>query len=403
MFFVPGIVSWMLYIIIQAILHVAVHFYQNHLSLFVCLHSLHGNVHFFVDSLHGNVLLSRRRKGSLLAVVLEKKPIITDTHEKTNNLEVISMKKYTGNYTADAVKVLKNSDRLICRTDDDGMIYVTNGFTAYKMNPMEYASVVQPVTYCEAGNYAIQNGEKREEATFDLVKTFRESVKAADNTGDLALCPLVLTVDRKRTAAAYYNAEKDFVSLYDTRYISALCPGFTLRAPGSFAPAIAYSNGEPFALVLPIRPDENTIRAVKAYFTQTAGEDSGEAEQLRAELARLQDKLTRTETGAAALEERVQQQAYELEALRTAAEYNDTAEYKAPNEAQDSPADTKTAAEVIASRFSCMDGVTATIKGAHTTAPVVWLSGDTEKHADAIKAAGAKWSGKRSAFYVRVA
>lgn len=309
------------------------------------------------------------------------------------------MKKYTGNYTADAVKVLKSSDRLICRTDDNGTIYVTNGFTAYKMNSMEYASVVQPVTYCEAGNYAIQNGEKREEATFDLVKTFRESVKAADNTGDLALCPLVLTVDRKRTAAAYYNAEKDFVSLYDTRYISALCPGFTLRAPGSFAPAIAYSNGEPFALVLPIRPDENTTRAVKAYFTQTAGE----AEQLRADLARLQDNLTRAETCAAALEERVQQQADELEALRTAAEHNDTAEYKAPNAAQDSPADTKASAEVIASRFSCMDGVTATIKGAHTIAPVVWLSGDTDKHADAIKAAGAKWSGKRSAFYVRVA
>ena len=50
-----------------------------------------------------------------------------------------------------------------------------------------------------------------------------------------------------------------------------------------------------------------------------------------------------------------------------------------------------------------MAGVTATIKGAQTAAPVVWLAGDTEKHADAIKAAGAKWSNKKSAFYVRVA
>ena len=48
-------------------------------------------------------------------------------------------------------------------------------------------------------------------------------------------------------------------------------------------------------------------------------------------------------------------------------------------------------------------GVTTTIKGAQTAAPVVWLAGDTERHADAIKAAGAKWSSKKSAYYVRVA
>ena len=48
-------------------------------------------------------------------------------------------------------------------------------------------------------------------------------------------------------------------------------------------------------------------------------------------------------------------------------------------------------------------GVTTTIKGAQTAAPVVWLAGDTERHADAIKAAGAKWSNKKSAYYVRVA
>lgn len=47
--------------------------------------------------------------------------------------------------------------------------------------------------------------------------------------------------------------------------------------------------------------------------------------------------------------------------------------------------------------------MSAAIKGAQTSAPVVWLTGDTDKHADEINAAGAKWSGKKSAFYVRVA
>ena len=310
------------------------------------------------------------------------------------------MKKFTGSFTPDASKALKGSQRLICRTDKDGVAYVTNGFTAYKMFPHEYAAIVQPVTCCEAGNYSIQNGEKRDEVDFNLEKTFLDSVKAANDTGDMARCPLVLTLDKKRTTAAYYNAEKDFVALYDTRYISALSSGFTLRAPGPTAPAVAYNDNDPFALILPIRPDENTTRAVKAYFTQAAAnktDEASEAEQLRAEISRLQDKLNRAETGAAALEERVEEQAAELEALRTAAGHNDTADESKP------ATNAKSAAEIIAQRFASMDGVTATIKGAQTAAPVVWLSGDTEKHADEIKAAGAKWSGKKSAYYVRVA
>ena len=333
------------------------------------------------------------------------------------------MKKFTGNFTADATKALKGSQRLICRTAGEGEIYVTNGCTAYKMFPWEYSSVVQPVTCCEAGNYSIQNGEKRDEMDFNLEKTFQDAVKAANDAGDMARCPLVLTLDKKRTAAAYYNAEKDFVALYDTRYISALSPGFTLRAPSPKAAAVAYISGEPVALILPIRPDENATRAVKAYFTQAAAAETNEAEQLRAEIARLQDKLNRAEAGAAALEERVQQQANEAEQLNakisTLEDELSTVEHEnaqlhervaqqadeatARNNAQDAPNDPKTAAEIIAARFTGLDGVTTTINGAHTASPVVWISGDTDKHADEIKAAGAKWSGKRSAFYVRVA
>ena len=37
------------------------------------------------------------------------------------------MKKFTGNFTADATKALKGSQRLICRTAGEGEIYVTNG------------------------------------------------------------------------------------------------------------------------------------------------------------------------------------------------------------------------------------------------------------------------------------
>lgn len=63
----------------------------------------------------------------------------------------------------------------------------------------------------------------------------------------------------------------------------------------------------------------------------------------------------------------------------------------------------KTAAEIIAARWAEVDGLTATIKGAATAAPVVWLSGDTKPHAKAIEADGGKWSGKKNAYYFRVA
>jgi hypothetical protein len=50
-----------------------------------------------------------------------------------------------------------------------------------------------------------------------------------------------------------------------------------------------------------------------------------------------------------------------------------------------------------------MPGLTATIKGAQTGAPVVWIAGDTKRHARTIKAEGGRWSCKRSAYYFRVA
>ena len=38
-----------------------------------------------------------------------------------------------------------------------------------------------------------------------------------------------------------------------------------------------------------------------------------------------------------------------------------------------------------------------------TAAPVVWLAGDTKPHEKEIEAAGGKWSGKKNAYYFRVA
>ena len=54
-------------------------------------------------------------------------------------------------------------------------------------------------------------------------------------------------------------------------------------------------------------------------------------------------------------------------------------------------------------KFQNIPGLTLTIKGAKTARPVVWLSGDTDPHADAIRAAGGHWSSKKGAWFFKPA
>ena len=276
-------------------------------------------------------------------------------------------RKFYGSFTPDAAKVLKKADRICCRVDDDGTVYVTDGCIAYKMAPAEYAAIVQPVVCCEAGNWYIQGGEKRDNNGFDVIGIFRQSVEATANLSPMEQCPLTLTAGKDKTAAAYYNAESDFVALYNTRYTAALCPGFSLRAANGKSAAVAYSSNDPFAIILPIKCDDKTKRAVKAYFGHNGSDDNGNGTD-------------------------------ELETLRTA---NETAGNK--TDSQESAPDAKTAAEIIAARWSAVDGVTVTVKGAQTASPVVWLTGSTKNHTKEIEAAGGHWSHKKSAYYFRIA
>ena len=151
---------------------------------------------------------------------------------------------------------------------------------------------------------------------------------------------------------------------------------------------MAYFGGDPFALVFPIKPGENDTRAIRAYFTHPS-----ETDKLRAELAQAQEE-------AAALRGDLYRAANEIDELKTKlAELHETK----PEQPAEQKPEPKTAAEIIAARLDALDGVTTTIKGAQTATPVIWITGDTDRHADALTAAGAKWSNKKAAYYVRVA
>lgn len=55
----------------------------------------------------------------------------------------------------------------------------------------------------------------------------------------------------------------------------------------------------------------------------------------------------------------------------------------------------------IKARFGSLPGLTLKVKGEKTGSPNVWFTGDVEKYADEIKAAGGIWSNKKGAYWVK--
>ena len=319
------------------------------------------------------------------------------------------MKKFTGRYTTNTAKALKGSERILCQVSEDGTIYVCNGFLLCTMNAPEYAATVQPLTCCEPGAWTFDKDGKHEDEAhkLDLVKLFADTVRDTADAEPLSRAPFTVQA-KKAPAACYYNAAADFAAIYDTKFIDALHPAAQLRTTSAISAAVAYVNDEPFAVVMPIRAEPNAARAIKAFFTEAAEDNTktGEADKLRAELAQSQEE-------AATLRGDLYRAANEIDELKNKlAELHETkAEQPAEQPAEEEPTpetaaeavEPKTAAEIIAARWAEVDGLTATIKGATTAAPVVWLAGDTKPHEKEIEAAGGKWSGKKNAYYFRVA
>lgn len=201
--------------------------------------------------------------------------------------------KFTGRYTAATAKALKGSPRLVCQVTEDGTIYVCNGFLLCTMNPPEYAASVQGFTCCEPGNWTLDKDGKHEDDAhkLDLVRLYADTLKTNADAQPLQRSPLTVQTP-KAAAVCYYNAAADFAAIYDTKFIAALHPAAQLRAASATSAAVAYVNDEPFAVVMPIKAEPETVRAVRAFFTEADGNNTktGEADKLRAELARSQEE-----------------------------------------------------------------------------------------------------------------
>lgn len=159
-------------------------------------------------------------------------------------------------------------------------------------------------------------------------------------------------------------------------------------------------------MILPIRIDDKIGRPSRP-ISPSPTTTPGNADERRVEL---RDKLAAAEAECAALRAELDKaKAAQAAAEQAAQRTNETAAAAIADTVAPSPntaapaAEPETAAELIASRFHDLPGVTVTIKGAQTTSPVVWLTGRHGPPRRRDQGPGGKWSNKRGAYYVRVA
>lgn len=285
------------------------------------------------------------------------------------------MKKSASIFTSALTKALKTRPTVIqCQTDGE-YTYISNGFFLVKLLPHEYDEFVRPVTQRDPGSWTIdEKGQPTERKPLDLSRTLSDFDSRSDLSA-MAHTPFTFSMEAKKaySVTAFCSANNGFVSFFDTKYTAMVSfDRVTLGGASPTTPMIVSHNGKPVALLLPVRVDNPSITAaVLAYST---------SKYPKAKTTAPDPQLS------AALEE--------VERLRE--ELKQAKAHAAPEQ----PANK--AAAVLAALES-LDGITATVKGAQTSAPVVWIGGTVEAHKTTLEKLGAKWSGKRSAYYIQAA
>ena len=328
------------------------------------------------------------------------------------------MKKST-TFTASAGKALKSSGKVFCQVTEQGEIFVTSGQLIFRMSAEEYRAAIQPAMCLEAGNWSVAVSGKELRPThdsLDMVKAYADLKKpfGSSRVPDLMeRCPMEFSIRAGLAVIPFYNPDSGLVTFYNKALLSAFPASAYLHAVKADGAALVEGEDRrELGMIFPIRGSESLIRTVKAYYGKSEEQDGERSEELNAAL----DKIAEQEREIEDLKSQLKSfyESYDAKIAEIEDLYLRNAELsrqveqlqqQTTEKAQEETAapEGRTAAEIIASRFEALDGVQATIKGAKTSAPVVWLSGETDKHADELRAMGAQWSGKRGAFYARVA
>lgn len=322
--------------------------------------------------------------------------------------------KYS-NYTAALTRSLKAAERLHCRVnEEENAVYVCNGYFLVKLDHTEYDALVRPVTQREAGNFVVENGETSTAMQpLDMEKLLTDA--ARDDAHDLTPAPFLVDPGSKSTKAKivpYYSKDCDFVAGFNSDYDAIISAGLPRKSKNPTSPMMVYSGDEPQAMILPVRLDDTKSRvpaAVRAYFTDKP-QESADEKAIRAREAAADERVDKANQERDALRRQVEELQKALaektaEAAALTERLNAQPEPQ-PQEEDDEAQQEQTPADKAAAlveKLAALEGVTATIKGAQTAAPVVWLTGEADAHKDEIEKLGGKWSGKRSAWYFKIA
>lgn len=289
-----------------------------------------------------------------------------------------------------AIKYRRGASPLVECQVDGGTAYVSNGFVLLCIAPEAHDNLIKPITGADAGNYRFQGGQVGPSST-GLHELFKKHVEKVLHDAGLLENPGMTIQDGGTCVAGLYNLVKGFPVLVDACYLAAFPDDAMLWACSPIDPVIVTDGMHNLlGLIMPIKPRfDNFQRAVKSYYTPA--EEQPEPSRSAAEWMEAAEKL---EAERNAAEQEIASLREQLNAANHAA---------AVPVAQDPASNAAETVDAIVSRFTSIPGIIATVKGAQTAAPVVWLSGDVEAQADTIKQQGGKWSAKRSAYYFRVA
>ena len=323
--------------------------------------------------------------------------------------------KYS-NFTTALTRSLKITERLHCRVNEETRaVYVCNGYFLVKLDRTEYDALVRPVTQREAGNFVIYNGEQVPNEPLDMEKLLADAAQEAAH--ELTPAPFLFdpgVKGVKSKIAAYYSESGDFVAGFNSDYAAIISASLPRKSKNPTSPMVVFSGDEPQAMILPVRIDKEKSRvpaAVRAYFTdkpeesnheklKRARKDRDEWEQMARRLEAERVGLERTISD---LQKVLADKTAEIEALtdRLNAQPDPQPQEEAAEAQQEqAPADK---AAALVETLAALDGITATVKGAQTAAPVVWLTGEADAHKEKIEAMGGKWSNKRGAWYFKIA
>lgn len=315
-------------------------------------------------------------------------------------------------FTSSLTRALKNSTpRPHCNVDADGMIYICTGYFAVKLNGAEYDAFVRPVTQRDAGNWILdEDGAISDGQPIDIAKAITDAANDAAHIPTAA--PMLFNLPQSKCKAqliGYYSETGGFVTAFNSAYSSIVSPALERKSGGGIKPMVVYDT-DPIAIILPVKVDDkpDIVRTVRAWFVDDASSQTknsetveklcGQLEELRRKYAQEHKESEYLKSQFDRLNAVVADKNAEIAALLELL----NAQPKPQEVPADAPQPQDTVA-VLLDKLSALPEITATVKGAKTAAPVVWLTGSTNAHEAEIKALGGKWSHKRAAWYFRIA